>query len=152
MRLWDFNEEETAQALEKYNILTDKQTADLGVAPLIKRAFAGEAVVLPAIEYAVSRTTADIGLEHIKGLHSLTTLRLDGTQVTDAGLEHLKEMAGLRQLSLLNTEVSDAGLLHLEGLAEFQNINADPENTKVTDEGLKKLQQALPNCRINMAF
>jgi len=57
-QLWGFNEEEAAQTLEKYNMLTDKQTVELGVAPLVKKAFEGEPVVLPPIEF---------GLEHIKG-------------------------------------------------------------------------------------
>jgi hypothetical protein len=42
--------------------------------------------------------------------------------------------------------------LHLTSLTELKNINADPKTTKVTDIGLQKFQQALPNCKINMAF
>ena len=49
-------------------------------------------------------------------------------------------------LDLLGTEVTDAGLEHLKGLSELQSL--DIHNTKVTDEGVKKLRQALPNCDI----
>jgi signal transduction histidine kinase/DNA-binding response OmpR family regulator len=66
-QLWGFNEEEVRQVLEKYNVLTDQQTRDLGIAPLVEKAFAGEQVILPPIDYAVNRTMADIGLEQIKG-------------------------------------------------------------------------------------
>jgi signal transduction histidine kinase len=48
-------------------MLTDKQTAGLGVAAKVQKAFSGEAVVLPPIEYVVNNTLDDIGLEHIRG-------------------------------------------------------------------------------------
>lgn len=38
-----------------YNLLRDPQLVELGVAPLIERAFAGEAVELPAVGYAPDR-------------------------------------------------------------------------------------------------
>ncbi len=47
-----------------------------------------------------------------------------GEGVTDRGLEHLKGLTRLRRLVLINTQV--------------------------TDEGIKKFQQALPNCQIEM--
>ena len=49
-------------------------------------------------------------------------LFLNNTKVTDAGLEHLKGMTNLRKLTLVDTQV--------------------------TDEGVDKLQQALPDCKI----
>ena len=58
----------------------------------------------------------------MKGLAKLERLYLGGNQVTDAGLEHLIEMKSLEYLDLANTNI--------------------------TDEGVKKLQQALPNCVI----
>jgi len=49
-------------------------------------------------------------------------LRLNDTQVTDAGLEHLASLQRLGVLSL--------------------------GHTRVTGEGVKKLQAALPHCQI----
>ena len=45
-------------------------------------------------------------------------------------------------------QVTDAGLGldHLKGLDPLQELRL--RNTKVTDEGVKKLQQALPKCQI----
>jgi C4-dicarboxylate-specific signal transduction histidine kinase len=63
MRLWGFNEEETAQVLAKYNMLTDKQIHELGIAPLVERAFAGESVVLPPMDYSGNRTLEELELE-----------------------------------------------------------------------------------------
>jgi two-component system sensor kinase FixL len=65
LRLWGFDEEEVPKVLANYNVLTDNQIADLGIAHLIKRAFDGEPVVLPTIQYVGTRTTQDIGLKNI---------------------------------------------------------------------------------------
>ena len=72
---------------------------------------------------------------------------LSRTNVTDAGLVHLKGLTNLELLYLGNNKKNtDAGLEHLKGLASLQRLFL--EDTKVTDEGVKKLQTALPKCRI----
>ena len=42
--------------------------------------------------------------------------------------------------------VTDAGLEHLEGMTTLKKISV--HETPVTDAGEKKLQQALPHCKI----
>lgn len=59
LRLWGINQDQAAQAMEKYNMLTDRQTVELGIAPLIKEAFAGEPVVLPPIQYAADKAAQE---------------------------------------------------------------------------------------------
>jgi hypothetical protein len=49
-------------------------------------------------------------------------------------------------VNLSNSNVNDAGLESLKGFSKLHEL--DLEGTKVTDEGIKKLRQALPNCRI----
>jgi len=66
LRLWDVNEEEAARVLENYNLLTDKLIEDLGTMPLVEKAFAGENVVLPPMQYDANITTKEIGLEDIE--------------------------------------------------------------------------------------
>jgi len=48
------------------------------------------------------------------------------------------------------TSVTDAGLEHLGGLKQLQYIELG--RTNVTGEGVNKLQQALPKCRIDSDF
>jgi hypothetical protein len=68
------------------------------------------------------------------------------SSVTDAGLEHLKGMTQLQGLDIHDTQVSDVGLEHVKRLTQLQELSI--YNTKVTDEGVKRLQQALPKCKI----
>jgi hypothetical protein len=77
---------------------------------------------------------------------SVVDVNLSGSQVTDAGLEHLKGLSQLQTLWLDGTQVTDAGLAQLKGLSKLQWLGLN--DTKVTDEGVKKLQQALPKCKI----
>jgi hypothetical protein len=42
--------------------------------------------------------------------------------------------------------MTDKGLEHLKGLTQLQMLFL--RETKVTDQGVKKLQQALPKCNI----
>jgi len=89
----------------------------------------------------------DSDLKYLKEMLSeLHSLSLGGTQVTDAGLEHLKGMSQLQHLYLNNTHVTDAGLEHLKGLTQLQELLLS--GTQVTNEGVRKLQHALPNCKI----
>ena len=88
----------------------------------------------------------DAGLVHLKRLTKLEDLSLNGTKVTDAGLVHLKEMTKLERLYLGGTKVTDAGLVHLIGLTKLYHL--DLAETKATAAGVKKLKQALPNCKI----
>ncbi len=103
---------------------------------------------LPDLEFLNLSSTdvSDAGLKHLKGLTRLHLLGLFGTDVSDAGLEHLKGLTSLESLGLGGTEVSDAGLEHLKGLTNLQYLNL--RGTDTTDKGIAKLQQALPNCKI----
>jgi hypothetical protein len=65
----------------------------------------------------------------------------------DADLEFVKGLKTLKVLVLLGTQVTDAGLANLNGLTRLEEL--DLSDTQVTDAGVAKLQQALPNCRIN---
>jgi PAS domain S-box-containing protein len=65
MHLWGIDEEEAAQTLQHYNMLTDKEAEARGAMPLIRKAFAGERVVLPIIEYNAQNVAENIGLDQL---------------------------------------------------------------------------------------
>ena len=62
MDLWGISEEILPEVLEKYNILEDAEAMQLGVMPLLEKAFRGEAVILPMIEYDAASTLDDAGV------------------------------------------------------------------------------------------
>lgn len=66
LRNWDVQADEANKIIAAYNMRTDSQIADLGFAPLVERAFAGEEVVLPPIHYIPKRLLDEIGLEDME--------------------------------------------------------------------------------------
>ena len=58
----------------------------------------------------------------------------------------MKRMTNLQFLLLSNTNVTDAGLVHMKALTGLRYLNL--HSTKVTDAGVKKLEAALPKCKI----
>jgi len=66
MRNWDVQADEADKIFATYNMRTDSQYEDLGVTPLVERAFAGESIVLPPIHYIPSRELDKMGLEGIE--------------------------------------------------------------------------------------
>jgi Leucine Rich Repeat (LRR) protein len=104
---------------------------------------------LPTVESIVLYNTevTDSGLEHLARLPNLRRLCLwDTERVTDAGLKHVRELAGLEYLNLRGTGITDAGLSHLTTLSNLEDLHA--WETNVTPEGIRKLQEILPNCTI----
>jgi PAS domain S-box-containing protein len=65
-RQWGMNKEEATEFFARYNHRTDKQLEDLGVAPMVERAYAGESVVLPPIEYIGNRTLDELGVKDVE--------------------------------------------------------------------------------------
>jgi signal transduction histidine kinase len=66
MRLWELNEDETAQVLANYNMLTDRQVVDQGLMPKVEEAFAGQSAVLPSFKYEGNRAVEEMGLDHLQ--------------------------------------------------------------------------------------
>lgn len=63
MEMWGITDETLPEILEKYNILEDEEAMKRGVMPLIERAFTGESVVLPVIEYDTASTMDELQIK-----------------------------------------------------------------------------------------
>jgi hypothetical protein len=114
---------------------------------------------------------ADYEMDHLKVLPQLQQLVLDSTEVTDAGLKNLAALPrlqrllfggggheftrlgddNLKSLTLIRTmapgtKVTDDGLEYLVRLTGLQELLLG--GTQITEQSVKKLRQALPNCQI----
>ena len=87
----------------------------------------------------------DKELKHLSGLTDLRHLDLSYTKITDKELKHLSGLTNLRTLNLGEIEITDKGLQYLSKLRNLEDLKLRAE---ITDEGLKKLEAALPNCVI----
>jgi len=69
-KLWGLDEVGAAEAMEKYNMLTDPQLKKLGINHLVEKAFSGEHTILPPIIYDANETAEDFEIENLIGLKS----------------------------------------------------------------------------------
>ena len=99
-----------------------------------------DAVLLPP-----GATDADLaGLCELPGLAFLV---LRDTQVTDDGLGAVAGLPRLRRLRLSGATITDGGLRRLEALTGRRclELGGCPN---VSDEGVERLRQALPDCQV----
>ncbi len=66
--------------------------------------------------------------------------------LTDKGLASFAKMIDLEELGISGECFTDNGLEHLRWLTRLRSLRLC--RTRVTQQGVKKLQQALPDCRI----
>jgi hypothetical protein len=97
------------------------------------------------VHLSPNATDADLG--ELCELRRLEALGLGGTRVTDTGLEMVSRLRNLERLSLNATEITDEGLLRLESLSNLRALYLF-QCPKLTDDGVARLQRALPNCKI----
>ena len=86
-----------------------------------------------------------------RGTGEITYRLLNPYPLSDADREELRRLAShgvfvSDHLGLTGNRITDAGLEHLRTLAQLGVL--DLGYARVTDEGVQKLQQALPKCEI----
>lgn len=119
---------------------------------------------LPLLDtiYLGATNISDSGLEHLNKLTQLRCLWLTGSnrkkgnkiatassvnlKITDAGVHHLNTLRSLEYLVVANTNITDESISILSKLTFLRRL--DVSGTMMTEKGIKKLQAALPECRI----
>jgi hypothetical protein len=82
----------------------------------------------------------------LRGLSKLEELCLGESVATDSAIENIKDMTTLTTLRLEGRQITDAGLRRLKSLKTLRKLHLSL--TQVTDQGIIDLQRALPDCRI----
>ena len=88
----------------------------------------------------------DRGVANVAQLKRLRWLSLEASKITDDSLRYVAALPRLERLVLADTAVTDDGLEFLRVSTHLKYLNL--EGTRVTPEGVRRLGQALPNCRI----
>ena len=122
-------------------LLCNMQLTDAGLSSIIKGMDR-----LTTLELDGTDIT-DGGLAIVSHLPALETLSVEGCGVTDTGLAHLSSLPALRRLDLSSTLITDAALVQLaelKGLTSLRIAYTD----QISFERMVKLRKALPNCKI----
>ena len=91
----------------------------------------------------------DSDLRLITGLKQLQYLSLANTAVSDSGLIQLGQSRRLQTLDLTGTLITDRGLSNLAQLTQLQSCCV--ADCKVSQQAVKKLKDALPDCEISQS-
>jgi hypothetical protein len=81
-------------------------------------------------------------------LSDVVYAQFNSTQLTDDQLIKLQlsNLQSLQDIRLSGTQIDDRGLEYLSSIKQLKVL--DVTNTKVSNQGVKKLQQELPECKI----
>ena len=113
MQNWDVQADEADKVLTKYNMRTDTQFKDQGLAPLVERAFAGESVVLPPIHYIPSRAFDEMGLKDIEAR----------SRWIQCHLYSIKDKNGsVKSVVNINTDITERKQAEIELRAAYEEI------------------------------
>jgi hypothetical protein len=119
----------------------------LAKAGVRKCVFHGPVICNETLDFEGVRGTNAL-LAELCELPPVEGLGLEGSDVTDTGMAAVGGLKGLKYLYLRSSGVTDAGLRQLEGLSSLGWLNL-VDCPGVTDEGVARLQKALPKCHID---
>jgi HEAT repeat protein len=83
--------------------------------------------------------TRDDDLAPLAGLADVTSVQLNGSQITDRGLEFLSGLSKLQVLCIGDTQITDEGVAKLKGLVDLRELWL--RGTGVADDGLAHIEK-----------
>ncbi len=92
-----------------------------------------------------SEKITDADLIALTGTPEIRDVHFSGEQLTDAGLRALKRFPKLRRVGLSSPNITDAGI---DALLELRLEHLALWNTSITDAGVRRLRQQMPDCEI----
>ena len=95
-------------------------------------------------------TVSDEGLAKLASLSDLerieltATTGLGGPKISNQGIRHLTALPKLKHLVLVGAGLTDECLEYIAGMSTLTSVNV--VDTQLTDDGIRFLKRALPNC------
>ena len=87
-------------------------------------------------------------LAELAGMPELESIVFTQADISAEGLQHLKSYPNLREVSfVIQHNVDDSMIQQLRSCTQLKSITFD--GTSVTDDGIRALQEQLPNCQIS---
>ena len=86
------------------------------------------------------------GLKQLERLELTATTGLGGPQISNHGVRHLTALTELKHLVLIGSGVTDASLEYFSAMSMLTTLNV--VDTQLTEEGIRSLKRALPNCEV----
>jgi hypothetical protein len=114
---------------------TDESLRAIGQLPNLEKLYIGR-----------GPTVTDAGVLHLRKLHKLKSVELYSVNITDESLRvfgTMRQLEGLYLSGVEETHITDTGLEHLHGMKKLRTLSLGGGN-KVTDEGVRKIQDAIP--------
>jgi len=108
---------------------------------------------LSSLHIKGTRGLTDSGAGHLANLRDLKYLLIADSELSDTGLGHLAALTKLEMLTLMNlknrdiaqSRITDRGLEHLKALTRLRSLYVI--GIGVTEDGVSRLQQALPSLK-----
>lgn len=124
----------------------------VGMAKLDDKCLEGlQSTSLEQLDFTGNPEITDQSAGQFDQIQGLIRFGLQHTGVGDVTCEQLAQMYSLKELDLSRTFVTDAGLKFLAKLKKLKTLQISG-NPALTETGLRKLQAALPNCKIESDF
>ena len=144
-------EDESLTSLSKLSKLT---SLNLSNSPGITDAGTAQLEVLKQLRdiVLIGCSVGDESCKTLATLDNLESVRLSRTRLTDKGVEALTSLKSLKRLELYDcNRLSDEGLESLARIGSLSDLQIQ-NNPQLTEAAVRKLQAALPKCRIVSDF
>jgi hypothetical protein len=86
------------------------------------------------------------GALDLHGMSKLEELNLGGSLATDSAMDSVRDVTNLTTLRLEGRQITDVGLRRLNGLKSLKRLHLSL--TQATDQGIIDLRKALPDCEV----
>jgi hypothetical protein len=88
-------------------------------------------------------------MEHMHAFENLASLDVGNSPISDEGLKHLRKSKITHLYLGAKNKATDKGLEYLHEMKTLQYLGFSVLSTNFTPEGLRKLQEDLPDLKIS---